>query len=233
MHEYPLINELKKKKKKTTYQDSGNIQYFSLWILRSDSSHLSWCTYLGILEIISCEIDKEHIIPPQVIQTMKSLKLTDKIRVSMKGKGLDQMDTFGKSGQLFFSVYLPTDFSLTPVCFSFIYVILDPFVVIYKLNKNPDQPPLEIYRTEVVDNNLNPEWKTFSLNGNQSIRTWIGLSPIYYHAAILPLFWSHIVSDICEGEELKNVQDIPILMEVFDYDTVGSNDLIGIFKVNL
>src|SRR5690348_16789419 len=85
----------------------------------------------------------------------------------------------------------------------------DPFIVISRLpssnttiknnndstNNIPNMIPVEIYRSEVVKENLNPEWKQFSI----------------------------LVSDISAGDIIGG----NVLIECFDWDAVGSNDLIG------
>jgi len=39
----------------------------------------------------------------------------------------------------------------------------DPFLIFFLLPSNPKGKPLEVFRTEIIKNNLNPEWKQFAI----------------------------------------------------------------------
>ncbi len=70
----------------------------------------------------------------------------------------------------------------------------------------PIQKGEELWKTEVIDNNLNPQWKPFILSIGE-----------------------------CCGNSNTNGQvnpDIPISIECYDHDAVGSNDLIGRVEVS-
>eukprot|EP01119_Soliformovum_irregulare_P010629 TRINITY_DN2625_c0_g1_i12.p1 TRINITY_DN2625_c0_g1~~TRINITY_DN2625_c0_g1_i12.p1 ORF type:complete len:132 (-),score=60.96 TRINITY_DN2625_c0_g1_i12:24-419(-) len=72
-------------------------------------------------------------IPAAVKKQLTQLTPNDLINITFRGKNLMSMDIGGKS---------------------------DPFLVLKKATRNG---PQEIYQTEVIDNNLNPQWKTLTL----------------------------------------------------------------------
>ncbi len=80
----------------------------------------------------------------------------------------------------------------------------DPFLVVSRID--PSSAPTPIHKTEVIDNNLNPEWKPFSIS----------------------------LVDMCPDTNGNiKAKDPLLLIECFDHDTIGSSDLIGNFQVSL
>lgn len=87
----------------------------------------------------------------------------------MRGVNLENTDTFGKS---------------------------DPYLVISVISQGG--APLEAYRTEHIDNDLNPNWAPFTIP----------------------------VSILTQGGNVNT----PILLECFDDEAIGTNELIGSCK---
>ncbi len=73
----------------------------------------------------------------------------------------------------------------------------------------PIVTPIEIYRSEVINKNLNPEWKTFSV--------------------VLGDIWE--MSGSNTSNDNSNSNDALLEIACYDHDAVGKSDLIGKFEV--
>lgn len=91
-------------------------------------------THSGMLEIVSIQVVAKQT-PPQVVKLMQTIQPKDDVQFTLKAVNLDSMDMIGKS---------------------------DPFLIIYRLRDH--EKPLKIFQSEVIDGNLNPEWKLFSIS---------------------------------------------------------------------
>lgn len=100
-------------------------------------------THSGILEIVSARISQKRI-PPELEEVVDRLHPKDEIQLTFRGKDLLNVDTVGKSGKLKTSL------------------ILDPFFILFKEDRNGKTT--QVYKSEVIDGNLNPEWKSFVIS---------------------------------------------------------------------
>ena len=46
---------------------------------------------------------------------------------------------------------------------SFLLIPIDPYLVIHRIV--PGGAPVQVYKTETIDNNANPQWKSFTIPG--------------------------------------------------------------------
>lgn len=83
---------------------------------------------------IQVQQKEEEAVPPAVLAKIKAIQSDDLIQLQFSAKGLAKKDLLSQS---------------------------DPFLSVCRIGK--EGTPTEVFKTEVIDNNPNPQWKQFTI----------------------------------------------------------------------